>query len=270
MIGLRAHRPGQHGQTARTRPRCETGRKVTNITSDKIGSRHPKCKTAPCNAPPSSLALLRHHQTSHRLRHVPGKPAHCHGVEGHDSSRSIRMLCQIAGYRCTKGRDMAARDLQFNQQRDRLPACLQQRLQPWDGATISQLHLLKAFGPMVRQQPLDTSHSQEGGVVKDHRDAIPAQPDIAFDAIALRNGRAKSGHAIFADARPMQPAMGEGAGGQEGKIRPPTGQGRPRRSQPRRPTAAPARPPRCGRACLPRRKPRPSVPTRHWPPWVDR
>jgi hypothetical protein len=50
--------------------------------------------------------------------------------------------------------------------------------------------------------------------MKHEGDTIPAKPDITFYAMPGGNGGVERRHPILADAIPMQPAMGEGEGGQ--------------------------------------------------------
>ncbi|HEU0309966.1 MAG TPA: hypothetical protein VFR36_01925 [Sphingomicrobium sp.] len=53
------------------------------------------------------------------------------------------------------------------------------------------------------------THSPEIMIVKNDRQAVARQPDIAFDSRARLGRRTKSGHAVFRDTGTVQPAMGE-------------------------------------------------------------
>ena len=242
---------------------------VANVTSQKIGSPQPKCKGAFDPPAQGALILLGDDQPAQLSLSLSGKAAQHMRVEGHDRDRGVGPVGQIARHRRAQRRDAPPRRLDLHQHRHAPLAARQQRRQARDRAAVGQAHLVQRRGRQRRDTAGLAGHALKVGVMKDEGDAVAARPHVAFDAMAGGDGGVEGRHAIFTRARPVQPAMSKGPGGQDVRVRP-GGQGRSRRFPPLRPAAAPGRPRRCAHACPRRRRHRPSVPMRHWRPWAGR
>ena len=75
-----------------------------------------------------------------------------------------------------------------------------------------QRHLPQRGGIQPVHTSLAPGQAMQVIVVKHHRHPVRGWLDIQFDPIARINGRLRGGKAVFRDARPMQPAMGDGQG----------------------------------------------------------